>query len=169
MDKYVEGHYRSVEEAVHAAKALLSQGYANEDLLFVTNDSTKSELAAQTEMDVTTDLSLDQEDNDQDESIMDKIKDTFTSNDNDDSDRDSETTKQLQDHKEAIRAGDIFLLAATAPSLDRDPTTEPNSGYDNHSSIQDPEVSSIPQTTDGFKKDNPEDIHVDNSDIMHRP
>lgn len=164
MNKYVEGSYTTVEEAVHAVKALFTQGYAKEDLLIVTDDSKKQEISDKTEVTVTTDWSLNRNKNDRNESMMDKIKDTFTG----DSD-DSEENNILDNHKDELRKGNILVLAETTPEVDRDPTTDPNSEYDNHSSIEDPDVQSIPQTTDGFKKDNPEDIHIDNSDISHRP
>lgn len=164
MNKYVEGSYTTVEDAVHAVKALFTQGYAKEDLLIVTDDSKKQELSDQTEVTITTDWSLNQDKRDSDESVMDKIKDTFTG----DSD-DSQENNILDDHQDELRRGNILVLAETTPEVDRDPTTDPNSDYDNHSSIEDPDVQSIPQTTDGFKKDNPGDIHIDNSDISHRP
>lgn len=163
MAKYVEGSYETIDQTVHAIKALFTQGYAKEDLLLVTDEAKKQELSDKTEVSVITDWSLTQNKED-DESVMDKIKDTFTG----DSDK-SEHQDLLADHQNALKKGNSLVLAETSPQVDRDPTTDPNSGYDHHSSIENPDVQSIPQTTDGFKKDNPEDIHIDNSDLSHRP
>ncbi|WP_208559064.1 hypothetical protein [Marinilactibacillus kalidii] len=57
MSKFVEGSYASMEDAVHALNAMVTRGYAKEDIQFVTSESKKSELSPDISMNVSTDTS----------------------------------------------------------------------------------------------------------------
>ncbi|WP_225744790.1 general stress protein [Marinilactibacillus sp. Marseille-P9653] len=169
MDKFIDGSYATIDDALKAVIALYTQGYAKEDLLLVTHDSKKEELSSKTEVKVTTKDLLMQDENDAEQSTMEKIKDTLTPQSDYDHSEGKKVSDLLTDYETDIEQGNTIVLAELNSDVDRDPTTDPTSGYDNHSSIEDPDINPIPQTTDGFKKDQDQDIHIDNNDLFHRP
>ncbi|SFC00886.1 Heat induced stress protein YflT [Alkalibacterium subtropicum] len=161
MSKFAEGVYPTEEEAVQAVRDLFTQGYDEKDILLITNDSKKEEIAQQLSVQV---LNIDTIDfsSDGDESVMDKIKEVFSGG-SDDRSLDDSVKERIYNNKENLQNGQIMVLAELTSPVDRDPTTDPNSrtgGSVDHS---------VPQVTDEYHKDTKGDIHIDNSDVGHRP
>ncbi|MGB6178923.1 general stress protein [Carnobacterium sp.] len=73
MDRIVEGTYTSTDEAVKAVERLLNEGYVAEELLIITDEKHEDELEKLTLVDVES----VEEDDEEEESLWDKIKETF--------------------------------------------------------------------------------------------
>ncbi|MCA9766364.1 MAG: general stress protein [Carnobacterium sp.] len=72
MQRIVEGTYTSTDEAVKAVERLLNEGYLAEELLIITDEKHEDELEELTLVDVES-----VEDDGEEESLWDKIKETF--------------------------------------------------------------------------------------------
>lgn len=77
MERIVEGTYTSTDEAVKAVERLLNEGYLAEELLIITDEKHEDELEDLTLVDVE---SVEEEE-EEDESLWDKIKETFNMGD----------------------------------------------------------------------------------------
>ncbi|WP_034549907.1 general stress protein [Carnobacterium funditum] len=74
MDRIVEGTYTSTDEAVKAVERLLNEGYLAEELLIITDEKHEDELEELTLVDVE---SVEEDEGEEEESLWDKIKETF--------------------------------------------------------------------------------------------
>lgn len=104
MSKYVEGSYLTVEDANLAVETLLSQGYNKNDITMVSNQSMHDKLST----DVHTKVYGNDSSHEEDESMIDKIKDVFTGA-SDHSDSNSDNTL-LNDYKDDIQNGHVIVL-----------------------------------------------------------
>ncbi|WP_192987401.1 general stress protein [Carnobacterium mobile] len=71
MDRRVEGTYTSTDEAVKAVERLLNEGYVADEILIITDNNHENELEDLTLVDV------EAVETEEEESLWDKIKDTF--------------------------------------------------------------------------------------------
>ncbi|MER2109358.1 MAG: YsnF/AvaK domain-containing protein [Desemzia incerta] len=125
MSKFVEGSYLSIEEAQKAIDVLVSQGYSENDITLVTNQSVKDSLSLDTDVEVTTDYdeTSNGDTGNDDKSMWDKIKDVFTVDSYDESSYDSPDYNRDEDvlynYKEDIDNGNIVVLVEDNPNIDR--------------------------------------------------
>ena len=120
MDRIVEGTYTSTDETVKAVERLLNEGYVAEELLIITDETHENELEDLTLVDVE---SVEGEVNNEEESLWDKIKDTFRMGDYS---KDSESNTlvehgvdaEMAEHfSESLENKEIIILAnSTAPA-----------------------------------------------------
>lgn len=123
MSKFVEGSYLTVEEANRAVEKLISQGYDRSDITMVTNQSTNDSLST----DVHSKVYNKDANNDNDESMMDKIKDAFTGGDDDSSDSNTTTSNEnsvLKDYQDDINKGNVVVLVEDDSNLNTTKATE---------------------------------------------
>ncbi|WP_080147221.1 general stress protein [Marinilactibacillus piezotolerans] len=114
MNKHVIGSYQTVDEAKQAAKNLIDQGQARDELTLAANQAT----AQQIDTDIPVKVygnhhNENHPDEDNDDSVIDKIKDVFTgdSDDHSLSHTSNEENTLLDEYQADISRGSIVLLA----------------------------------------------------------
>lgn len=118
MERIVEGTYTSTDEAVKAVERLLAEGYLAEELLIITDEKHEDELGDLTLVDVE---SVGEDD--EEESLWDKIKETFSMGDYT---KDSESNtlvehgvdaEKAEHFSESLENHEIIILTnSTAPA-----------------------------------------------------
>ena len=163
MERIVEGTYTSADEAVKAVERLLAEGYLAEELLIITDEKHEDELEDLTSVDVE---SVEEEE-EENESLWDKIKETFNMGDYT---KDSESNtlvehgvdaEKAEHFSESLENHEIIILTnSTAPAhskqlssvneevLNDDETSAINGIKSNPSKIETKE-SMDPATGDG--------------------
>ncbi|SFK71529.1 Heat induced stress protein YflT [Marinilactibacillus piezotolerans] len=111
MSKYVEGSYLTAEDANRAVEALLSQGYDRSAITMASNQATNAKLST----DVHTKVYGNDSSHEEDESMMDKIKDVFTGDSNNSGSDSSNLTSDsentlLNDYRDDIQNGNVVIL-----------------------------------------------------------
>lgn len=151
MSKFVEGSYLSIEEAQKAIDVLVSQGYSENDITLVTNQSVKDSLSLDTDVEVTTDYdeTSNRDTGNDDKSMWDKIKDVFTVDSYDESSYDSPDYNRDEDvlynYKEDINNGNIVVLVEDNPNIDR---TTVDTTYSEGDTLDTSNPSAVPPIVD---------------------
>lgn len=121
MSKFVEGSYSTVEEANNAVEKLISQGYDRSDITMVTNQSTNDALSN----DVHSKVYNKDANDENDESMMDKIKDAFTGGSDDSSNTTTSSENSvLKDYQNDIDKGNVVVLIEDDPNVNTTKATE---------------------------------------------
>lgn len=117
MSHFIEGSYLTIQELEKTVDTLLTQGYDKKDMTIVANHDTKEGLD--------TDISVSvYGDDSKDESMMDKIKDIFSSSDEkhtDDADQ-----KLLNNYETELNNGRLILLVEENDNVVRETSNKTN-------------------------------------------
>lgn len=114
MKRQVVGSYARPQEAVDAVKKLQEEGYQKEDITLISSTESRNSISNTTDVEVSTDEAVTGEtakDNDKDDrSIWQKIKESFSTKDYDDNVSTSSDDDPLYSYQEDLANGNIIVM-----------------------------------------------------------
>lgn len=138
MEKYVEGSYPTVKDAMMAVERLGKEGYGKDEIFLVANDRIRPQLSASSTIQTAGEDIIDSQTEMNDRSFWDRVREAFTV-DNYDPDvytREGSAgeTNLLFDYQDEIRKGNIVVLLQKKESIEKSETSnrrssgEPSTG-----------------------------------------
>lgn len=110
MNKKVEGLYSNVDEAMQAIDRLREEGYAQEDITFISNEAIRDQILTNRDVEISSQEG-DIDHTGDDRSFWEALKDAFTLNESQEEDLNyGEGDHLIAGYREDIKKGNILIL-----------------------------------------------------------